>query len=162
MFVCGPDKKSCSNWWNYDNERDMAANWYQAGLWWECFGDTLEDIHAKFVWEHQDNENVALTVPSPKVAQSVKLARLEVRNDYSYTDEELIEMGYFPPGDPSMNYIVANTDDAGVQDSPNGAPDGGYYVWTGLQKCKGDCFLEFEGLVIESEPVKFPDSYIKQ
>jgi len=161
LHVCG-DQEACSYWWNHDLDRGMATQWNQAGFWWECSGETGEETKAKFVWKQHQETDMTMSVPPGRSARNVKLARLEIRTNYTYSNQELIDSNHFPPSDYSMDYVVANTyENDKVEYSRNGAPDGGYYVWTGNARCQDNCVVAFEELIIESEPARFPADYIK-
>lgn len=156
----------CSYWWNND-VTSISEYWRRAGVWFECSGDSQEDLEAKFVWVNEGP--VELDLPLGVQATNAKIARLAVRSDYTETNEELIDRGVFPPTDSTSIYVsVANTDpfdeDAPVNNvylSANGALDGGYFAWTGVSLCSASCTINFGDLVLRSKPSTFPESHFR-
>jgi hypothetical protein len=178
FHVCGPQAEDCEYWWHHqhrmdeqadgntnDNKDDMmATNWHHAGFWFQCSGSTLEDTQARYTWEPSTVSNAVIL---PSGATSVKLARMEVRTDFEERDVDLMNLGYFPVGDRSTSVVNTNPqhmeDDLELQMlNDNGAPDGGYYVWTGAPEPQGeDRIITFGRIVIDSDPTHFPQAYIK-
>lgn len=153
----------CSYWWN-NAGGNFGENWAAAGVWFQCSGDSVDDLEAKTVWV--DEGNLQINVPNGIDATNAKLARLAVRNDYSKTTDELISEGIFPPTDRTTDYVsFADSDPADFEPnsdifvSSTGAFDGGYIAWTGVSLCSGNCNVDFGDLVIKSVPTLFPTDY---
>mmetsp|Transcript_31705 Transcript_31705/g.52940 ORF Transcript_31705/g.52940 Transcript_31705/m.52940 type:complete len:430 (-) Transcript_31705:167-1456(-) len=156
---CGPDVSDCGYWWNTGN-RENTQGWNRAGFWYRCFGETLSDVQARFTWEG-DNQVVGIHLPvGSATATNMKIARLAVRSDYTETDQELIDNQLFPTVDVTANYMSPHSLNRPEIHLLNDAIDGGYYVWTGTLRCVGGCFVQFGSIVIDSNPERFPDTFL--
>ena len=156
LHQCGPSLDRCGYWWNNDRN-NVGVGWDEAAVWFECSGDDETDTQAKFVW--LNNGNFDLTVPVGAGASNGKVARLAVRTDYSESDAVLISQDRLPPVDVTADRMILGED---VNFRSNRAPDGGYYGWTGVSGCTGNCFVTYDDMEFQSDPSLFPNSFFQQ
>jgi hypothetical protein len=157
---CRHDCDDCTYWWNNDF-RNFGEGWGRAAVWFECSGNSVADLEAKFEWV--DQGNAVVNVPAGAQATNAKLARLAVRNDFSRADDQLIAEGSFPPTALFDTYVsLANSNPStSIFLSSTGGSDGGYIAWTGASLCTGTCDVDFANLVITSVPATFPSNFIQ-
>jgi hypothetical protein len=153
---CGPSIDDCAYWWNNDRN-NVAVGWEDAAVWFECSGDSEIDTQAKFAW--LNNGGFDLNVPAGSGASNGKVARLAVRSDYSESDSDLIMQDRLPPVDVTADHIIIG-DEVNVRS--NGAPDGGYYGWTGVSGCTGSCSVTYEDMEFQSDPSSFPILFFRE
>mmetsp|Transcript_46036 Transcript_46036/g.112413 ORF Transcript_46036/g.112413 Transcript_46036/m.112413 type:complete len:836 (+) Transcript_46036:444-2951(+) len=156
LHQCGPSLDSCGYWWNNDNN-NVGVGWDEAAVWFECSGEDETDTQAKFVW--LNNGGFDLTVPAGTGASNGKVARLAVRTDYSEPDVDLISQDRLPPVDVTADRMILGED---VNFRSDRAPDGGYYGWTGVSGCTGNCFVTYDDMEFQSDPSLFPNSFFQQ